>query len=133
VKILLNTDLCVLLIRGKRKVVAARLEGYQFGEVGVSAITAAALELGAAKSSAPDANRAALNQFLAALEVAPFDAEAARAYGKTKAEMERLGRSLSESETMIAGHALSLNARLVTNDWSRFDRVPRLSIENWAL
>jgi tRNA(fMet)-specific endonuclease VapC len=77
-------------------------------------------------------NRHALEQFIAPLEVAKFDQEAAAVYGTIRAHLEQKGQPIGAMDLLIAAHARSLDVRLVTNNESEFKRVPGLRIENWV-
>lgn len=95
-------------------------------------ITLAELEYGASKSRDAQRNRHALEQFIVPLEVAGFDHEAAVTYGTIRAHLEQKGRLIGAMDLLIAAHARSLDARLVTNNENEFRRVPGLRIENWV-
>ena len=69
--------------------------------------------------------------FLLPLEVAAFDYAAAEAYGRIRAALESAGTPIGPLDTLIAGHAASLDAILVTDNVAEFSRVPGLRIENW--
>lgn len=129
--ILLDTNICIYIINAKPPGVLAHFERYRLGDVGVSSVVASELAYGVAKSRSVR-NRQALEMFLAPLEVLPFDEGAVWVYGDLRAELERDGRSIGALDTMIAAHALSLDATLVTNNVREFSRVPRLNLENWA-
>lgn len=131
-KYLLDTNICIYFIKGQSSAVAQRLEQEQFGDVGISAITAAELRYGAAKSQRLEQNRAALEKFFLPLVIAEFDGAAAVAYGDLRASLERRGTPIGALDTLIAGHALSLDVTLVTHNMSEFSRVPGLSLEDWA-
>ena len=70
--------------------------------------------------------------FLAPLAILPFDDAAVWAYGDLRADLERRGTSIGALDTMIAAHALSQQALLVTNDTREFAKVPGLQLDNWA-
>ena len=129
--ILLDTNICIYIINAKPPGVLAHFERHRLGDVGVSSVVASELAYGVAKSRS-GRNRRALEMFLAPLEVLPFDERAVWVYGDLRAELERDGRSIGALDTMIAAHALSLDATLVTNNVREFSRVPRLNLENWA-
>ena len=73
-----------------------------------------------------------LAEFLAPLEVIPFDEDAAESHGDLRATLEKSGRPIGPLDTLIAGHALSLDATLVTNNTREFQRVRGLRLENWT-
>jgi len=129
--ILLDTNICIYIINAKPPGVLAHFERHRLGDVGVSSVVASELAYGVAKSRS-GRNRRALEMFLAPLEVLPFDERAVWVYGDLRAELERDGRTIGALDTMIAAHALSLDATLVTNNVREFSRVPRLNLENWA-
>ena len=129
--ILLDTNICIYIINAKPPGVLAHFERYRLGDVGVSSVVASELAYGVAKSRSVR-NRQALEMFLAPLEVLPFDEGAVWVYGDLRAELVRDGRSIGALDTMIAAHALSLDATLVTNNFREFSSVPRLNLENWV-
>jgi len=65
------------------------------------------------------------------LPVLPFDAAAARRYGKVRTEMEEKGTPIGDADTRIAAIALTHRLRVVTGNERRFRRVPGLEVENW--
>jgi tRNA(fMet)-specific endonuclease VapC len=69
--------------------------------------------------------------FIGGIEVLPFDSTAAESYGVLRAEMQRVGKSLAALDMLIAAHALSRGATLVTSD-AAFGHVPALSVEDWS-
>ena len=129
---LLDTNVCIHLIRRKPPEVLRRFEDYEVGEVGVSSVTAAELSYGAEKSALPEQNREALSRFLLPLEVLAFGAEAAASYGRVRAALERAGTPIGPLDTLIASHAVSLGVTLVTNNVREFSRVPGLEVEDWT-
>ena len=129
---LLDTDICIYLIRRRPPQVLERFRQCQIGDIGISCVTLAELYYGAAKSQFPERNLRALEAFILPLEVMPFDLAAATAYGPVRATLERRGTPIGAMNMMIAAHALSLRVVLVTNNASEFARVPGLRVENWA-
>ena len=130
-KYLLEPNICIALIRQKPAALLQRLTSLQPGEVGISSITLAELTYGAAKSSHPKQNLSALEQFILPLDLADFDQKAARAYGQIRASLEHTGVVIGSMDMLIAAHAISLNAILVTNNTREFQRVRGLVIEDW--
>ena len=128
---MLDTNICIAIIRRRPEAALRRLRGKAIGQVGVSAITVSELQYGAAKSTHPEQARQALTEFLLSLEVAPYDDAASAAYGPLRARLEARGEPIGPLDTLIAAHAFSLGAVLVTNNTREFSRVAGLAIEDW--
>lgn len=129
--ILLDTNICIYIINAKPQAVLARFQQYQLGDIGLCSVVAAELAFGVAKSGSAR-NRLALEMFLAPLAILPFDESAIWAYGDLRANLERHGTPIGALDTMIAAHALSQHALLVTNNTREFAMVPGLQLDNWA-
>ena len=76
-------------------------------------------------------SRARTESFMETVRVLGMGPEVVRVYGRVRAEMQKSGRSLGPNDMLIAAHALSLDATLVTDDAKAFAQVPGLRIENW--
>src|SRR5688572_22879050 len=98
-KWMLDTDTCIALIKRKQPALIKRLQTKSVGDVGISSITLAELRYGVAKSFLREQNRAALDQFLLPLDIAPFDEMAADAYGSLRAELESAGTPIGPLDT----------------------------------
>lgn len=131
-KRLLDTNVCIHVVRGRPREVLRRFERYEVGEIGVSSVTVAELSYGARKSLRPEQNLEALGRFLLPLEIVAFGPEAAAAYGRVRAALEKEGKPIGPLDTLIAAHAVSLGVTLVTNNVREFERVPDLELEDWA-
>ena len=129
--ILLDTNICIHVINQRPAQVLARLREHALGSIGVSSVTACELAFGVAKTGS-QRNERALQMFLAPIEVLLFDEAVVWHYGRLRAELERLGQPIGAMDTMIAAHALALDAVLVTNNTREFSRVPALRLENWG-
>jgi tRNA(fMet)-specific endonuclease VapC len=127
---LLDTNTCIYIINRRPPKVFDHFAGLKHGEIAISSITGAELSFGVAKSGSLR-NRAALDKFFAPLEILPFDEGAMREYGPLRFHLEAAGTPIGSLDLLIAAHALSLEATLVTNNAREFQRVPGLSIENW--
>ena len=130
-KYLLDTNICIYLIKKRPPSVIAKFNEHSVGDIGVSSLLVAELAYGVQKSQRRTQNREALLQFLSPLVISEFDANAAFSYGKIRAELESQGTPIGSLDTLIAGHAVSLEVTLVTNNEREFSRVPDLVIENW--
>ena len=130
-KYLVDTNICIYLIKKRPPSVIAKFNEHSVGDIGVSSLTVAELAYGVQKSQRRTQNREALLQFLSPLVISEFDANAAFSYGKIRAELESQGTPIGSLDTLIAGHAVSLEVTLVTNNEREFSSVPDLVIENW--
>lgn len=110
-----------------RRVVAAPM-----ASLCVSAMTEGELLFGLAKR--PDAKRlhAAVRELLRRVDALPWNSAAAECYGRLRASMERQGKSLGPLDLLIAAHALSVGAILVSNDRA-FGQVTELPVEDWTV
>lgn len=130
-KYMLDTNICIGLIRQKPQSLIERLTDCAPGDIGVSTITVAELAHGAQKSSQVEKNMSALEQFLLPLEIAEFNQRAAIAYGFVRASLEQTGNVIGSMDLLIGAHALSLDVILVTNNTGEFKRILNLKIEDW--
>jgi tRNA(fMet)-specific endonuclease VapC len=130
-KAMLDTNICIYIIKRRPQSVLDRFSAFPVGDIGISSITLAELEYGAAKSAQPKKNREALEEFVSPLDIATFDRDAAESYGRIRATLERKGLPIGAMDMLIAAHALSLGANLVTNNEAEFRRVSGLRVENW--
>ena len=129
---MLDTNICIYVIKYKPKIVFQRLKAIDPEDVCVSTVTYAELVHGVEKSTAVEKNRLALSMLLANIEILDFDVDAANCYGKIRADLEKKGTPIGPLDMMIAGHAQSLGYTVVTNNVKEFSRVSHLKIENWA-
>ena len=130
-KWMLDTNICVDIIREHPRSLLDRFNDHSVGDIGMSVVTLAELEYGVSASSRPAKNRQALEQFVSPLEIASFDRAATAAYGRLRATLEKKGQMIGSMDLLIAAHAVSLNVRLVTHNSREFGRVPGLHIEDW--
>ena len=128
---MLDTDTCIALIKQHPEIALKKLRGKSTGQVGISSITLGELAYGASKSSRSQESHAALSEFLLPLETAEFDERAAMQYGEVRASLTRKGTPIGPLDTLIAAHALSIEAILVTHNTREFSRVEGLRLEDW--
>jgi len=129
---MLDTNMCIYIIKKKPLKVFETLSKLDIGDVGISAITLAELEYGVQKSQQRERNKIALTLFLAPIEILPFSGNAAVIFGEIRAELEKKGRIIGAYDLLIGAHALSENLTLVTNNMNEFNRIPGISLENWT-
>lgn len=129
---MLDTDICIYIIKRKPRSALKRLESLQPGQLAMSAITFAELMNGAKKSKQVEANAAKLNELGELIQILPFDKKAAIFYGDVRSTLEKKGTIIGSNDLLIAAHALSLDCILVSNNEKEFKRVDGLRTENWV-
>ncbi len=128
---MLDTDICIYVLKRRPPELREQFDRLA-EELSISSVTLAELYYGAEKSSRQVANRHAVEEFAARLEVLPFSADAAVHYGRVRAELERAGRPCGPYDMMIGAHARSAGLTVVTNNLREFERMPGVHVENWA-
>jgi tRNA(fMet)-specific endonuclease VapC len=99
----------------------------------VSMVTVCELEYGATKSQNPERQRRAVYKILAPFELLEADAvQLPRHYGQIRSQLEEKGQPIGAMDLMIAAHARSIGATLVTNNEKEFARVENLSVQDWS-
>ena len=123
---LLDSSACVRLLRGRAGVsdLPAR------NEIAISSVVAAELWAGAEKSGRP-AEAVRLEELFALFPVLDFDHTAARHYGEIRADLEKKGTPIGPLDLLIAAHARSLGATVVTGNVGEFKRVKGLKVLAW--
>lgn len=130
-KYLLDTNICIYIIKRKPLQVWQRFQRMSPKDVGISVITVAELNYGVYKSQRQTENKLALDKFLLPLQIIPFDEKSTVIYGQIRAALEKQGRIIGGMDLLIAAQAISLNVTLVTNNVDEFARIPELLMENW--
>jgi tRNA(fMet)-specific endonuclease VapC len=134
---LLDTDTCIYLMTDReprrRASILEHLDALPADEiVYLSSVTVMELSYGARKGRWSKANIELLDQFLLDFTIVSFDEKAARLGGALRATLGKKGKPIGPLDTLIAAHALSLEAALVTNNTREFFRVPSLKVKNWS-
>ena len=128
---LLDTNICIYLLKQRSPQVLKRLEALQEGEVMISVVTYAELRAGLDMQTA---NREHDEQILTLLTsripVVAFDPTAAERFGELRAAVR--DRRRDALDRLIAAHAVRLDATLVTNNEADFNDYPGLKVENWT-
>ena len=127
---MLDTNTISHLIKAHPEV-ARRVTATPMSSLCMSAITQGELMFGLAKR--PEATRLhiAVRELLRRVDVHPWDSATAEYYGTVRAAMTRRGKILAPLDLLIAAHALSLGAVLVTND-KAFSLIDALPVEDWS-
>jgi tRNA(fMet)-specific endonuclease VapC len=132
-KYMLDTNICIYLIKQQPPKVLKHFKSHTVGDIGLSSITLAELRYGVSKSRHIEKNQQALDEFILPLEIADFDEKAAREYGAIRAELERTGTPIGSMDMLIGAHALALGALLVTNNIKEFKQIRNLKILDWSI
>ncbi len=130
-KYLLDTNICLDLIKNHPPQVLDNFRTHSLSEVAISTITVFELEYGVAKSQQQRRSKAALTKFLQPLNVVNLNSGSARKAAGIRAMLEKKGTPIGSYDLLIAGIALSHDLILVTNNVREFERVEGLDIENW--
>jgi tRNA(fMet)-specific endonuclease VapC len=127
---LLDTNTVSHLFRRNASVIR-RMEAVPVAMVCISTITDGELNFGIARRPEESSLQFAVDAFRERVDALAWDADASRAYGAIRADLERTGRTLAPMDLLIAAHALATGAVLVTSDRA-FAQVPGLPIEDWT-
>jgi tRNA(fMet)-specific endonuclease VapC len=131
VTFLLNTDYCIYLIKKRYPLLLERLKTHTPSEFAISSITIAELQYGIHKSTRPEQNRIALEQFLSPFVILSFEEADCTEYGAIRAELEKKGQVSGGMDLLIAAQARSRSLILLTNNTVELGRIVNLMMENW--
>jgi tRNA(fMet)-specific endonuclease VapC len=130
---MLDTDTASYLIKGKAPAIEGRLAALLPSAVCISVMTRAELQYGLKRLPSDHRLHLAVRHFLKLIRTLPWDAEAADWYAGIRHQLVATGQPIGEMDMMIAAHALSAGAVLVTNNRRHYDRIQApLILENWA-
>lgn len=124
ISFLLDTDCSVYAMLGTHLRLRWRLAECEPGEVAISAVSFAEIMMGENLGHPPD--REVIEDFVSVVPILPFDEAAARAYAKLPFKRARFDR-------LLAAHALSIGATVISNNEADFADVPGLKVENWTV
>ena len=126
---MLDTNMCIYLIKYQPEIVRHRFEQCYVGEVVMSAITYAELQYGVRVSSNPEQEQRNLASLVEDIPIAPFEMKSGIAYGTIRLATRE--RKTDQLDKLIAAHAVSLGVVLVTNNEKDFAKYPGLRFESW--
>lgn len=129
---LLDTNICIYLIKKHPPEVLARFQQIQLKQLHIPTITLFELYYGIEKNNSQQRNLAALENFIAPLTVVDFTLDAAKKAAKIRNILQKQGTPIGAYDIQIAAIALSLNMTLLTNNTREFERVKGLKLENWV-
>lgn len=127
---LLDTNIVSQFLRGHHMVDRAMVS-HPVHDLCISALTAGEIHFGIARRPAGVHFAVEAQQFLSEIEVLPWDNSVAPTYGQLRASLQKSGLVLSEMDLLIAAHALSIGAVLVTGDRA-LHQLTMLPVEDWS-
>lgn len=129
---LLDTNICIYLMKNTYPKLTERLFSYSPSQMAVSSITVFELEYGAAKSKWSEKTRLNLELFLAPFTIIPFDGKDAVIAGQVRRYLEKEGTPIGPYDLQIAAQALSRDMTVITHNVNEFNRVPGIKTEDWV-
>jgi len=130
-KYMLDTDICIFITRKSVPSLLERIESVPLERQCISVVTLAELLYGVQVSSKKKANQEVVDLFAQHIEVLEWTPDAAKHYAEIRADLKKKGQQLGANDLMIAAHARSIGAVIVTNNVKDFGRVKGLKLENW--
>lgn len=129
---LLDTNTCIFVLKNRTPKLRHKFKAIK--NLCISSITYGELCFGIENGDAGlrEERYNQLDLFCQRLLVDPWDEEAARQYGLIRASLKRQGLPIGNNDLLIAAHARSINAVLVTNNTKEFSRVEDLTLEDWV-
>ena len=124
IKFLIDADSAIYAMSGDFEVMRQRMTSFEPGEIAFSVISYAEVVHGTYVGKPPSAKT--LAAFLQIIPLVPFDEAAAREYGRLPFKRARFDR-------LLAAHARSIGATVITNNEADFADVPGLKVENWTV
>lgn len=131
-KYLIDTNICIYIMNNHPDNIINRFKQLELGDIGVSTVSISELQYGVSKSRHREENQIRLEEFLAPLEICPYDKTAASAYGDIRCHLEKIGKLIGPLDMLIAAQALGHGWALVTNNEDEFKRVKGLKVQNWT-
>ncbi len=132
IRYLLDTDICIYLIKKHPPEVLARFQQTQLKQLHISTITVFELYFGIEKNNSQQRNLVALENFIAPLMLVDFSVESAKKAAKIRSILQKQGTPIGAYDLQIAAIAVAENMTLLTNNVREFERVKGLKLENWV-
>lgn len=128
---LLDTNACIGIIKNNPPQLRQNLVKVDVSQVAISAIVFYELEYGVCHSQQVARNRSNLDAFLQYIQVLEWTEEQSREAALVRCELAKLGLPIGHYDTLIAAHARSLKATLITHNVGEFGRVNGLLVQDW--
>nr|WP_234968929.1 type II toxin-antitoxin system VapC family toxin [Thiomicrospira sp. ALE5] len=129
---MLDTNICIYIIKNKPASVRAKFEQMQIGDVAMSMITFGELEYGALRSQNAIRQLQIIDDLSRYIPVLAMQQEVAKTYAEIRADLTSKGTPIGNNDLWIAAHARTIGATLVSNNTKEFVRVDGLKLENWV-
>ena len=129
---MLDTDICSYIIKKRPSNAQDIFDSLDDDEVCISVITQAELLYGLVRLPERNKINPLISEFIKNIEILDWDGEAAKEYARLRVFLEKKGKPSGNLDMMIAAHALSVNATLVSNNLRHFAGIPKLKTENWV-
>ena len=129
---MLDTNICSYILKNHPLSVKARFDEVGAEKLAISSIVLAELYYGAARHPKGVTIRREIDDFTSRLKIISWNEAAANHYGSIRTALEKNGTPIGSMDMLIAAHARSLKATLVTNNTKHFENVPELLIANWV-
>lgn len=129
---LLDTNICIYIIKQKPVSVLKRFEALPLGSMSMSLVTFGELQHGALRSRNRDTATGILDELAEYIPVLAMSNDVATAYANTRADLAAKGTPIGNNDLWIAAHAITLGYTLVSNNVKEFERVEGLKLENWV-
>src|SRR5579883_3019474 len=127
---MLDTNIVSDLVRNPQGKAARRIAKVGENSICTSIIVAAELRYGCAKSGSKRLLKA-VEDILGEIAVLPFEVPADAEYGGIRSELEAAGKPIGTNDLLIAAHAYTTGATIVTANTNEFKRIRGLKVENW--
>jgi tRNA(fMet)-specific endonuclease VapC len=130
---MLDTNICSFIIRNKPKSIKEKLKKVEENNIiALSSIVVSELIYGATKKESPKLMKI-VTSFIDNFIVYDYSKVSAQFYGNIRTDLEKKGKIIGANDLLIASHALTLGATLVTNNTREFKRIEGLILEDWTL
>jgi tRNA(fMet)-specific endonuclease VapC len=130
---MLDTNACIGIINNKPITLRQKLLQIAVEDVAISQIVLYELEYGICRSQHQQRNRDNLKQFLKYIQVLDWSTEQSQEAALVRCELMQLGQPIGHYDTLIAAHARSLKATLVTHNTREFEKVQGLLLQDWEV
>ena len=129
---MLDTNICIYVLKKHTNKLRRKFKAIKY--ICISSVTYGELCFGIenGNNNLKEERWRQLDIFTQRLLIEPWDENAGRHYGSIRAQLKKEGTPIGNNDLLIAAHARSINAVLVTNNVREFNRVPNLTVENWV-